>query len=1129
MTEINNVERTANFRGTGDRYRLVLAGLIPLAACGLQFAFWSVIQPYVWFLFFPAVFFSSWVGGRSGGLLATALSTGLVWYFFIPPRFSFAIGQTSAFFAIGMFIGMGILFSYFHERLRQVNKLALDARFRELFEQAAVGISQVGLDGRFQRVNQRFIDIVGYPREQLLAKAFQDITHPDDLKVDVALVRHVLAGEIQTYTLEKRYLRKDQSIVPVNLTVSLVRDKSGKPEHFISVIEDITERKLAEVATSQLAAIVQSSDDAIIGKTLDGIVTSWNPGAETIFGYAAHEMVGQPILRLIPPERHQEENDILAHVRRGESVRHLDTVRRRKDGSLIDVSITTSAIKDATGKIIGASKIARDITERKTMEEALREREEQMRLYAEHSPAAIAMFDRDMKYLVASRRWTEVYHLGSLPILGRDHYEVFPEIPQRWKDIHKRCLAGAVERCDEDAFPRADGEIDWIRWEIRPWHKADGDIGGIIIFSEDVTARKQAEAARHESEERFRTLVEMAPEAIFIQTTGRFAYVNAAAVRLFGATQPAELLGQPVISRVHPDCQAGARERIRKLNELRQRADSGDTVFIALDGSEKNVLISGVPFNYQNQNGALVFAIDITLRKQAEAALSASRRKLEAALASMTDAVFISDSDGKFIELNEAFATFHRFKNKTECAQTFDEYPDLLEVRLPDGSLAPVDRWAVPRALRGETVTNAEYHLRRKDTGESWVGSYSFSPIRDKQGEIVGSVVVGRDITERKQMELALKESEERFRTMANSIPQLAWIAREDGYIFWYNRRWYEYTGTTPEKMEGWGWQSVHHPEMLPKVMVQWQAAIDSGKPFEMEFPLRGADGQFRNFLTRVQPLKDSTGRVVQWCGTNTDVDELKQAEEKVRRLNAELEQRVADRTAQLVEANKELEAFSYSVSHDLRAPLRAVNGFAGMVLAEFSGQLPATGKHYLERIQKGGVRMGVLIDDLLAFSRLSRQSVRLQTVEVGKLVQATWEELKPQRDGREIELRTGELPPCHGDSALLKQVWINLLSNAVKYTQGRTPAIIEIGCTRDKGENVYFVRDNGAGFDMQFVNKLFGVFQRLHRADEFEGTGVGLAIVQRIIHRHGGRIWAQAELKRGATFYFTLELSKPS
>ncbi|HTA95356.1 MAG TPA: ATP-binding protein, partial [Verrucomicrobiae bacterium] len=269
------------------------------------------------------------------------------------------------------------------------------------------------------------------------------------------------------------------------------------------------------------------------------------------------------------------------------------------------------------------------------------------------------------------------------------------------------------------------------------------------------------------------------------------------------------------------------------------------------------------------------------------------------------------------------------------------------------------------------------------------------------------------------------------------------------------------------------------------------------------------------------------TGEIIGVSKVAHDITDRKMAEEKIRQLNVELEQRVAERTAELEVANKELEAFSYSISHDLRAPLRAVNGFAGIVLEDFGPQLPEEGRGYLERIRAGALRMGVLIDDLLAFSRLSRQSVNRQNVNTVKLVQNVLDELKPQRDGRQIEIKTGELPACHGDSALLKQIWVNLISNAVKYTRGREPAIVEIGCTHEDGEDVFSVRDNGAGFDMKYANKLFGVFQRLHRDDQFEGTGVGLAIVQRIVHRHGGRVWAEAKVNEGATFYFTIGETK--
>ena len=254
------------------------------------------------------------------------------------------------------------------------------------------------------------------------------------------------------------------------------------------------------------------------------------------------------------------------------------------------------------------------------------------------------------------------------------------------------------------------------------------------------------------------------------------------------------------------------------------------------------------------------------------------------------------------------------------------------------------------------------------------------------------------------------------------------------------------------------------------------------------------------------------------------EAEERRRAEAEIKNLNAELELRVAKRTAELEAANKELEAFSYSVSHDLRAPLRAVNGFAGIVLEDFGPHLPEEGRRHLERIRDGGQRMGELIDDLLKFSRLSRQPVNRQPVNPARIVEETLEELKPQRAGRQIELRIGELPPCQADPVLLKQVWVNLVSNAIKYSRDREPAIVEIGCRQENGTKVYFVRDNGAGFDMQYAGKLFGVFQRLHRADQFEGTGVGLAIVHRIVHRHGGRVWAEAQVDRGAVFYFTLE-----
>jgi signal transduction histidine kinase len=230
--------------------------------------------------------------------------------------------------------------------------------------------------------------------------------------------------------------------------------------------------------------------------------------------------------------------------------------------------------------------------------------------------------------------------------------------------------------------------------------------------------------------------------------------------------------------------------------------------------------------------------------------------------------------------------------------------------------------------------------------------------------------------------------------------------------------------------------------------------------------------------------------------------------------------EQLRERTDELEVTNRELESFSYSVSHDLRAPLRAIDGFSRIILEEHVENLPPEGQRYLGLVRDNAQQMGQLVDNLLSFSRLGRQPLKKQPVAPGELVQQVVASARESLNGRQVEFTIGNLPPAHADSNLLRQVFVNLIDNALKFTRGRETAVIEVGATADDG---YYVRDNGVGFDMRYADKLFGVFQRLHRAEDFEGVGAGLAIVQRIIHRHGGKVWAEAEVDRGATFYFTL------
>jgi signal transduction histidine kinase len=308
------------------------------------------------------------------------------------------------------------------------------------------------------------------------------------------------------------------------------------------------------------------------------------------------------------------------------------------------------------------------------------------------------------------------------------------------------------------------------------------------------------------------------------------------------------------------------------------------------------------------------------------------------------------------------------------------------------------------------------------------------------------------------------------------------------------------------------------------------QVQVESGRRIAISatfFPVFSQDGQV-NFIALV--FKDETEAMLAQERLQAERDQLRQvvqqmerAEQELRQLKADLELRVAQRTSELAAANKELEAFSYSVSHDLRAPLRAIDGFSRILQEDYDSRPEATRQRYLGLIRNATQQMGQLIEDLLAFSRLGRQAINLQIVYPEALARQVLEELRGEQEGRQLEIILGQLPACQADPALLKQVFINLIGNALKFSRSRERSRIELGCHETPEETIWFVKDNGVGFDQRYAPRLFGVFQRLHPAEEYEGTGVGLALVQRIIQRHGGRIWAEAEPDKGATFYFTL------
>ena len=385
-------------------------------------------------------------------------------------------------------------------------------------------------------------------------------------------------------------------------------------------------------------------------------------------------------------------------------------------------------------------------------------------------------------------------------------------------------------------------------------------------------------------------------------------------------------------------------------------------------------------------------------------------------------------------------------------------------------------------------------------------------------------LVVAIDVTERKKAEQDLKKSEERYRTLVSAMTSIVWTVDLEGNFTVPQKSWAKYTGQQWEEHAGRGWLNAFHPDDRGTIQQQWEQAKSEKTLYESEGRIWNIANQaYRYFVARAVPLSDSDGTVREWIGTVTDVHDRKLAEQEILKLNEELEQRVIERTVQLEAVNKELEAFSYSVSHDLRAPLRSIDGFSHAFLEDYGTMVDDKGKDYLQRVRSASQRMAQLIDDLLNLSRLTRAEMRREKVNLSEMVERITDELQKSQPERHVEFRIAENVLAEGDPRLLRIVLDNLIGNAWKYTAKHEQASIEFNIEQKNGQQAYYVRDDGAGFDMAYADKLFGAFQRLHAVSDFPGTGIGLVTAQRIVRRHGGEIWAESKVEQGATFYFTL------
>jgi PAS domain S-box-containing protein len=478
--------------------------------------------------------------------------------------------------------------------------------------------------------------------------------------------------------------------------------------------------------------------------------------------------------------------------------------------------------------------------------------------------------------------------------------------------------------------------------------------------------------------------------------------------------------------------------------------------------------------------------------------------------------VAITDPQGKITYVNDKFCAISKYSREELLGQ------DHRIINSGHHSKEFIrDLWAT--IARGK-VWHGEIKNKAKDGSFYWVDT-TIMPFLNEQGKPRQYVAIRADITERKAVEERLRTSIKEIVDLKSALDEHAIVAITDpqGKITYVNDKFCAISKYSREELLGQDHRIINSGHHSKEFIRDLWATIARGKVWHGEIKNKAKDGSFYWVDTTIMPFLNEQGKPRQYVAIRADITARKAAAAEIVQLNAELEQRVAKRTSELKLANQELEAFSYSISHDLRAPLRAMGGFARILEKEFSGEISPDARKALERIRNNVTKMSQLIDGLLDFSSLNWMPVVKKEIDPAAIARGVFDELRPETGNRHIDIEINKLPPCEADANLLKQVYVNLATNALKYSRHRDPAVIRVGWRKEKGRGAYFVQDNGAGFDMKYADKLFRVFQRLHGADQFEGTGVGLAIVQRIVQRHGGHIWAQAEVDHGATFYFTL------
>lgn len=862
-------------------------------------------------------------------------------------------------------------------------------------------------------------------------------------------------------------------------------------------------------------------DYAILMLDADGFILNWNKGAERIKGYAESEIVGKHFSVFYTEADRKEKlpETLLSQARiLGRTEAH--GWRVRKDGSIFWGSVSITALHDDEGRVIGFTKVTKDLTEENKRKTEISEGYERMLLFIKHAPSAIAMFDRNMCYIAASEQWINDYKLQGKQLIGRSHYEIFPEIGEDWKQIHQKCLNGSVNKCDESSFLREDGSMQWISWDVRPWFENEGVIGGIIMLTADITDRKNAEIERN-------TLRNI------LNTTSKAAKIGSWEMDL----QANKVIWSDVTREIHdvephfdPDLatainfyKAGnSRDKVKKAVDAAIHAGTPFDIELELvTAKERTIWVRAIGLvDFTGGKCRRLYGIfqDIDKHKRLQEDLRVSEEKFRGSFEHSAIGMALVSTEGKWLKVNKRICNIVGYSEQELLATTFQHitHPDDLSIDLEN----------LHKLLSGEIATySIEKRYYHKKGNVVWV-LLSVSMVRDADGMPLHFVSQIEDITERKQAQEGVLKLNRELMAIFNSSTQVSIIGTTvDGLITHFSKGAENLLGYTAEEMVG---------KQTPAIIHKASEVVALGKKLSNKFKrdIRGFDvfveyarqGKFDSrewtYVRKdgtefpvqlvVTAIADEHGSIKGFLGIATDLTERKTMEESMLKY-AELEAK-----------NKEMEQFTYVASHDLQEPLRTVTSFADMLKAKYKQQLDEEGQMYLHYMLQSSNRMMELIKGLLYYSRIGKERV-LQEVDCNEIVNDVLKDLDLIIKESEAEIEVDVLPVLTAYPLELQQLFQNLVNNAIKFVAPGVKPKLKIQAKQIQSGWHFSVSDNGIGIADKDKEKIFIIFKRLNDKSDYAGTGIGLAQCKKIAELHSGNIWVEPTPGKGSTFNFTI------